>query len=117
MLVHIQWTKLFCFIAHPKFKKELKDMEVTEGGLLKLQVICFGSPIPEVKWFKDGKEMRSGAHIKISKDTKRVENFSLTVNLIKVEDGGEYEVRATNEMGTAVTKSIVNILGKKIHIT
>lgn len=87
-------------------------MEVTEGGMLKLQVTCYGSPIPEIKWFKDGKEVRSDAHIKISKDKKRVENFSLTVNLVKVEDGGEYEVRATNEMGTAVTKSIVNILGK-----
>lgn len=89
-------------------------MEVTEGGMLKLQVTCIGSPLPEIKWFKDGKEVRSGAHIKISKDTKRVENFSLTVNLVKVEDGGEYEVRATNEMGTAVTKSIVNILGEYI---
>jgi len=105
------------FIAQPTFKKGLRDMEVTEGAMLKLQVTCFGSPIPEVKWYKDGKELRSDAHIKISKDKKRVENYSLTVNLVKVEDGGEYEVRATNEMGTAVTKSIVNILGKEIVYT
>ncbi|XP_060852356.1 obscurin isoform X8 [Rhopalosiphum padi] len=97
-------------MSQPTFKKGLRDMEVTEGGMLKLQVTCYGSPAPEIKWFKDGKEVRSDAHIKISKDKKRVENFSLTVNLVKVEDGGEYEVRATNEMGTAVTKSIVNIL-------
>ncbi|XP_050059981.1 obscurin isoform X6 [Aphis gossypii] len=97
-------------MSQPTFKKGLRDMEVTEGGMLKLQVTCFGSPAPEIKWFKDGKEVRSDAHIKISKDKKRVENFSLTVNLVKVEDGGEYEVRATNEMGTAITKSIVNIL-------
>jgi len=82
--------------------------------MLKLQVTCYGSPIPDIKWYKDGKEVRSDAHIKISKDKKRVENFSLTVNLVKVEDGGEYEVRATNEMGTAVTKSIVTVLGKYI---
>ncbi|XP_050440778.1 obscurin isoform X40 [Adelges cooleyi] len=99
-------------MSQPMFKKGLKDIDVTEGGLLKLQVICHGSPPPEIKWFKDGKEVRSDAHIKISRDTKRVENFSLTVNLVKLEDGGEYEVRATNEMGTAVTKSIVNILAK-----
>ncbi|XP_022174782.1 obscurin-like isoform X6 [Myzus persicae] len=97
-------------MSQPTFKKGLRDMDVTEGGMLKLQVTCYGSPIPEIKWFKDGKEVRSDAHIKISKDKKRVENFSLTVNLVKVEDGGEYEVRATNEMGTAITKSIVNIL-------
>lgn len=102
----------FNLIAQPTFKKGLRDIDVTEGGMLKLQVTCYGSPIPEIKWFKDGKEVRSDAHIKISKDKKRVENFSLTVNLVKVEDGGEYEVRATNEMGTAITKSIVNILGK-----
>ncbi|KAL4084740.1 hypothetical protein QTP88_027657 [Uroleucon formosanum] len=99
-------------MSQPTFKKGLRDMDVTEGGMLKLQVTCYGSPIPEIKWFKDGKEVRSDAHIKISKDKKRVENFSLTVNLVKVEDGGEYEVRATNEMGTAITKSIVNILAK-----
>lgn len=103
---------LLYFIARPTFKKGLRDMEITEGGMLKLQVTCIGSPVPDIKWYKDGKEVHSDAHIKISKDKKRVENFSLTVNLVKVEDGGEYEVRATNEMGTAVTKSIVNILGK-----
>lgn len=105
---------LFYFIAQPTFKKGLHDIEVTEGALLKLQVTCYGTPVPELKWYKNGKELRSDAHIKISKDKKRVENFSLTVNLVKVEDGGEYEVRATNEMGTAVTKSIVNVLGEYI---
>ncbi|XP_050523343.1 obscurin isoform X48 [Daktulosphaira vitifoliae] len=102
-------------MSQPTFKNGLKDLDIAEGGLLKLQVTCYGSPPPEIKWYKDGKEVRSGAHIKISRDTKRVENFSLTVNLVKFEDGGEYEVRATNEMGTAVTKSIVNVLAK--HLT
>lgn len=113
MFYSSQTTKLlFHFTAQPTFKKGLRDMEVTEGEMLKLQVTCFGSPIPDIKWYKDGKEVHSDAHIKISKDKKRVENFSLTVNLVKVEDGGEYEVRATNEMGTAVTKSIITIQGK-----
>lgn len=31
----------------------------------------------------------------------------MTFTLVKVEDGGEYEVRASNEMGSAVTKTTV----------
>lgn len=38
------------------------------------------------------------------------------MNLIKEEDGGEYEVRAVNEMGTAVTKSTVVVQGKLILV-
>lgn len=62
--------------------------------------------------FKDGEEMYSDSRIKISRDAKRIENYHLTITLVRSEDGGEYEVRATNEMGTAVTKSLVTVLGK-----
>lgn len=56
--------------------------------------------------------MTGDAHVKISRDTKRVENYNMTFTLVKVEDGGEYEVRATNEMGSAVTKTIVLVQSK-----
>ncbi|XP_065224779.1 obscurin-like isoform X6 [Planococcus citri] len=94
----------------PKFKKELSDVDVKEGETLKLTIQCAGVPEPEVKWFKDGEELYSDSRIKISRDAKRIENYHLTITLIKSEDGGEYEVRATNEMGTAVTKSLVTVL-------
>lgn len=39
----------------------------------------------------------------------RLENYHLTVNLVKEEDGGEYEVKAENEMGSVSTKSTVTV--------
>lgn len=38
-----------------------------------------------------------------------MENYNLTVTLVKEEDGGEYEVRAENEMGSVSSKSTVTV--------
>ena len=64
--------------------------------------------------YLNGEEIYSDSRIKISRDAKRIENYNLTITLIQKEDGGEYEVRATNERGTAVTKSLVTVLGKNL---
>lgn len=66
--------------------------------------------------YHNGEELYSDSRIKISRDAKRIENYNLTITLIQKEDGGEYEVRATNERGTAVTRSLVTVLGKMIVI-
>ncbi|XP_066901444.1 obscurin isoform X2 [Halyomorpha halys] len=92
-------------LCKPKFKKPLEDVTVNEGDTLTLRIEIDATPEPDVKWFKDGKELTSDAHIKISRDKKRLETYELSVTLVKAEDGGEYEVKALNEMGTAITKS------------
>uniref|UniRef100_A0A1B6FN80 Obscurin n=1 Tax=Cuerna arida TaxID=1464854 RepID=A0A1B6FN80_9HEMI len=98
----------FTVYSKPKFSKPLpKDVKVDEGASLTLQIEVEGTPEPTVKWFKNGQELTGDAHIKISRDTQRVENYNMTFTLVKVADGGEYEVRASNEMGTAITKTTV----------
>ncbi|XP_014257942.1 obscurin isoform X8 [Cimex lectularius] len=94
-------------LCKPQFKKPLSDMTVNEGDTLTLKVEIDATPEPTVKWYKDGQELTEDAHIKISRDSHRVETYELTVNLVKAEDSGEYEVRAINEMGSAVTKNTV----------
>lgn len=59
--------------------------------------------------YRNGQEVTGDSRITISRDKKRVEEYNLSVTLTKSEDGGEYEVRATNEMGTSVTKSYVTV--------
>ncbi|XP_075991750.1 obscurin isoform X3 [Anticarsia gemmatalis] len=93
----------------PRFTKSLIDMTVDAGQTLKLDVEVEGCPEPKVKWYKDGKEVTTDARIKIERDTKRLENYHLTVTLVKEEDGGEYEVRAENEMGSVSSKSTVTV--------
>ncbi|XP_013175919.1 PREDICTED: muscle M-line assembly protein unc-89-like isoform X5 [Papilio xuthus] len=93
----------------PRITKSLVDMTVDAGQTLKLEVEVEGCPEPKVKWYKDGKEVTTDARIKIERDTKRLENYNLTVTLVKEEDGGEYEVRAENEMGSVSSKSTVTV--------
>ncbi|KAG7311046.1 hypothetical protein JYU34_003903 [Plutella xylostella] len=93
----------------PRITKSLVDMTVNAGQTLTLDVEVEGCPDPKVKWFKDGKEVNVDARIKIERDTQRLENYHLTVNLVKEEDGGEYEVRAENEMGSVSCKSTVTV--------
>ncbi|XP_075215546.1 obscurin isoform X5 [Lycorma delicatula] len=109
-------SSTFTVYSKPKFRKGLKDVQVDEGASLTLEVEIEGVPEPTVKWYKNGQEVSGDAHIKISRDSKRVENYSLTFTLIKPEDGGEYEVRASNEMGTTVSQSTVTVHTKTSHI-
>ncbi|XP_026738493.1 obscurin isoform X2 [Trichoplusia ni] len=99
----------------PRFTKSLIDMTVDAGQTLKLDVEVEGCPEPKVKWYKDGKEVTTDARIKIERDSKRLENYHLTVTLVKEEDGGEYEVRAENEMGSVSSKSTVTVHTQEIH--
>uniref|UniRef100_A0A2A4JMB9 Hemolin n=1 Tax=Heliothis virescens TaxID=7102 RepID=A0A2A4JMB9_HELVI len=101
----------------PRFTKSLIDMTVDAGQTLKLDVEVEGCPEPKVKWYKDGKEVTTDARIKIERDTKRLENYHLTVTLVKEEDGGDYEVRAENEFGSVSSKSTVTVHTREIHST
>lgn len=100
----------------PKIRKTLNDTEVNEGDTLTLEVEIYAVPEPKVIWYKDGQEVRADARIKITRDCTRLETYNLTFNLIKQEDAGDYEVKATNTMGSAGTKSHVKVLSKLYFI-
>ncbi|XP_025153244.1 obscurin isoform X6 [Harpegnathos saltator] len=96
--------------TRPKLLKKLADQRLKEGETLTLTLEVSGTPDPEVKWYKDGKEVSADARIKISRDSQRKENYDLTVTLLKGSDGGEYEVRAENQLGHVISKSKVIVL-------
>ena len=96
----------------PKLVKKLADQKVKEGETLKLTVQVSAVPDPEVKWFKDGQEVSADARIKITRDSQRLENYDLTLTLLKGSDGGVYEVRAQNDLGFVSSKSKVIVLSK-----
>lgn len=100
------------FSGQPKIRKQLKDVEVNEGETLTLEVEVYAVPEPKIVWYKDGQEVRADARIKIQRDSQRLETYNLTLNLIKREESGLYEVKATNVLGTASSKSQVTVLSK-----
>lgn len=85
---------------------------VDEGATLHLEVEVDACPEPTVKWLRNGKEVTTDARIKISRDKKRHETYNLDVDLIKYEEGGEYEVIVTNALGTVCSKSQVTVQSK-----
>lgn len=87
-----------------------------EGATLHLEVEVDACPEPTVKWLRNGKEVSADARIKISRDKKRHETYNLDVDLIKYEEGGEYEVIVTNALGTVSSKSHVTVHSKYTSI-
>lgn len=83
-----------------------------EGNSLTLNVEVYSVPEPQVYWYKDGKEVKSDTNIKIFKDTHRTESYSLTLNIVKGSDSGDYEVKVVNQMGEVTSKSRVIVQGK-----
>lgn len=98
--------------TRPKLLKKLEDQRLKEGETLTLKLEVSATPDPEVKWYKDGKEVTADARIKITRDSQRKESYDLTVTLLKGSDGGLYEVRAENELGYVISKSKVIVLSK-----
>ncbi len=96
----------------PKIKKTLIDTEVDEGQTLVLEVEIYAEPEPQIVWTKDGQEVHADARIKIVRDSKRLENYSLVLNMVKGSDTGDYEIKATNFLGTSTTKSRVVVQSK-----
>lgn len=83
-----------------------------EGNTLTLETDIYSEPEANVKWFKNGQECSADARLKIHHDSKRYEEYSMTLNLCKPADSGTYEIRAKNLVGESVSKCQVNILSK-----
>ena len=96
----------------PKFLKHLNNTTVEEGTTLNLAVEVAATPEPVVKWLKNGKEVNTDARIRILRDNKRCETYNLSVDLVKYEDGGDYEVIVQNSLGTITSKSTVIVQSK-----
>uniref|UniRef100_A0A182Y0V6 DH domain-containing protein n=1 Tax=Anopheles stephensi TaxID=30069 RepID=A0A182Y0V6_ANOST len=91
----------------PKVRKPLVDTDVDENTTLTLEVEIYAEPVPEVTWFKNGQPIQTDARLTIKRDSQRVENYTLSLTMVRGADSGDYEVRAVNSMGTATTKGRV----------
>lgn len=100
--------------CEPHLVRRLTDATVDEGGRLELAVEVDASPEPEVRWRHNGRDVSADARIKITRDSHRNETYCLTADLVRSEDGGEYEVIVTNSMGTVTCKSTVNVQSKYV---
>ncbi|MCP9264251.1 Immunoglobulin I-set domain protein [Dirofilaria immitis] len=94
----------------PEFAQELKAIQATEGQKICFECRVVGVPTPEVKWFKDGEEIKPNEHVQIESlpdGTNR-----LLIDSVNVEDQGNYRCEATNNVGSMSSKAPLTVNGE-----
>ncbi|XP_059179876.1 myopalladin [Centropristis striata] len=92
----------------PCFIQKLKSREVPEGSKVQLDCIVRGLPVPEVRWFCEGKELENSPDIQIITDG---ELHSLIIAEAFEEDTGRYSCFASNFYGTDSTSAEIYVEG------
>nr|XP_046214988.1 myopalladin-like isoform X2 [Oncorhynchus gorbuscha] len=92
----------------PHFIQKLKSREVSEGSKVQLDCIVQGLPMPEVRWFCEGKELENCPDIQIINNS---ELHSLIIAEAFEEDTGRYSCFASNFYGTDSTSAEIYIEG------
>jgi hypothetical protein len=62
--------------------------------------------------YKNGQEVKTDARLTIKRDSQRLEVYCLSLTVVRGPDSGDYEIKATNQFGTASSKSRVVVQSK-----
>ncbi|XP_030235271.1 myopalladin isoform X2 [Gadus morhua] len=92
----------------PCFVQKLKSREVLEGSKVQLDCTVTGLPVPEVRWFCEGKELENSPDIQILTLAGR---HSLIIAEAFEEDTGRYSCFASNYYGTDSTSAEIYVEG------
>ncbi|MBN3294752.1 NRG2 protein, partial [Polypterus senegalus] len=91
--------------AAPQLNR-FENITVREGEKLTLKCEATGNPIPEFKWFRDGKKLKKSKEIRIRHGRR---NSRLQIAKVKASDAGEYTCEAENAVGSNSLKSNVTV--------
>ncbi|XP_054737658.1 titin-like [Anastrepha obliqua] len=83
----------------PEFIEELRAV-LTQQGTVSLECKVVGVPTPQLRWFKDSKEIKAG------------DVFALTANVDDPTSLGTYTCEAVNCMGKSYSSSKVHVVGR-----
>ncbi|XP_047380794.1 hemicentin-2 [Sciurus carolinensis] len=72
------------------------------GGSVRLDCVVHGDPAPDIRWTKDGLPLTG------SRPHHWLQNGSLTIRRTEMDDAGQYQCLAENEMGTV--KKVVTLV-------
>ena len=81
----------------PEIVKGLIPEKVDEGDDVTFKVEV-SAPVREVKWYKNGEEIRPGAHFQPKQVSPK--KFELTINKAQLDDGATYKVVLGNKAGS-----------------
>uniref|UniRef100_A0A8C2F7Z7 Ig-like domain-containing protein n=1 Tax=Cyprinus carpio TaxID=7962 RepID=A0A8C2F7Z7_CYPCA len=90
----------FLFGTKPALRKEIDEVTAKLGQTATLKCQIIGRPVPEIKWYKGGKEIKEGHKYAATSDGR---NHTLTISTDQQEDEGLYTCKAVNESGECET--------------
>ncbi|XP_018098707.1 palladin isoform X2 [Xenopus laevis] len=96
-------------LAAARFIQKLKSQEVAEGSRVKLECRATGNPLPEIRWFCEGKELSNSPDIHTSSDSNGL--HSLVITEAFEEDTGRYTCVASNPLGTDTSSAEIFVEG------
>uniref|UniRef100_A0A3B1KBA1 Ig-like domain-containing protein n=1 Tax=Astyanax mexicanus TaxID=7994 RepID=A0A3B1KBA1_ASTMX len=79
---------------------EMDEVTAKLGQTATLKCQIIGRPVPEIKWYKAGKEIKEGRKYAATSDGR---NHTLTISTEQQEDEGLYTCKAVNEAGECET--------------
>lgn len=102
----------------PIIKTPLKDVQSPKNAQLALSLVMTADPLPDVTWFKDGKQVSDGDGVQLKKEVKELEHglkeikYSLVFAAGRHCDTGNYEFKAKNKYGSVDSSARLDILVK-----
>ncbi|XP_032541367.1 palladin isoform X4 [Chiroxiphia lanceolata] len=93
----------------PQFTQKLRSQEVAEGNKVLLECRVAGNPVPDVRWFCEGKELQNSPDIQIRSESGGL--HSLLIAEAFEDDTGRYTCLASNSFGSDSTSAEIFIEG------
>uniref|UniRef100_A0A8C4TM89 Palladin n=1 Tax=Falco tinnunculus TaxID=100819 RepID=A0A8C4TM89_FALTI len=93
----------------PQFTQKLRSQEVAEGNRVLLECRVAGNPVPDVRWFCEGKELQNSPDIQIHSASGGL--HSLIIAEAFEDDTGRYTCLASNSIGSDSTSAEIFIEG------
>ncbi len=93
----------------PRVVIELEPKELTIPGKkdLRLQCKISGTPMPAIKWYRDGNEIKVRKGVLVSQDAGG--GATLVIEKATVSDAGVYTAKGVNNVGQAETSCTVHV--------
>ena len=81
---------------HPVFMVKLKNAELITESTSSLMVHVKGNPNPEVKFLKDGVELKEDGRVTVNRDGGPNGSYEIIIKKVSSGDAGSYTAVATN---------------------
>ena len=93
--------------SKPNFTLRLRDILIVEGSAARLDCKISGLPDPDIRWFKDHKEIEDGQHYSIEYEDD--ETCTLIIQEAFLVDAGTYTCQASNLLGRISCDAVVRV--------